>query len=59
MCYVFVCCTDISVETIAEFNKMKCLTSDISLVVQVMKKSELVEVQSVTCDGHNTVLSGV
>ena len=40
-------CTDISVEIIASFNKMKSLTSNLSMIVQVMKRSELVEVQNV------------
>ena len=40
-------CADISVEIIASFNKMKSLTSNLSMVVQVMKRSELVEVQNV------------
>ena len=45
MCVVC-CCVyiDVSVETIAGFNKMKSLTSDISMVVQVIKRSELIEV---------------
>ena len=36
--------TDVSVETIASFNKMKSITSDIKMVVQAMKNSSLLEV---------------
>lgn len=35
---------DVAIETVASFNKMKTLTSDISIVVQVMKKSDILEV---------------
>lgn len=43
-CHKFLNFTDVAVETIANFNKMKSLTSDISIVVQVMKKSDILEV---------------
>ena len=41
--------TDISVETIASFNKMKSLTTDIKMIVQVMKSSNLLEVHIFVC----------
>ena len=44
MLYMVCYCADVPVETIASFNRMKSLTSDISIVVQVMKTSTLLEV---------------
>ena len=37
-------CADVPVEVIASFNKMKSLTTDVNMVVQVMKSSSLLEV---------------
>lgn len=36
--------TDVPVKVIADFNRMKALTSDLSLILQAIKNSSLVEV---------------